>query len=80
MFSQVTEHGRERYSFDPWNKERGEGRRTGRVGETGSGRDWRDRQWALGWRRTDRLAGGEGRETVGYRIKPHEKAALLKGV
>ena len=26
MFSQVTEHGRERYSFDPWNKERGEGK------------------------------------------------------
>ncbi len=25
-FSQVTEHGRERYSFDPWNKERGEGK------------------------------------------------------
>lgn len=43
VFSQVTEHGRERYSFDPWNKERGEGkgessRREG-DGETGTERD-----------------------------------------
>lgn len=26
VFSQVTEHGRERYSFDPWNKKRGKGK------------------------------------------------------
>lgn len=26
VFSQVMEYGRERYSFDPWNKERREGK------------------------------------------------------
>lgn len=66
MLSQVTEHGRERYSFDPRNKERGEGKRSGETaergarGETGQRRDERERQMALGWK-------GDGREAESVR-------------
>lgn len=84
MFSQVTEHGRERYSFDPRNKERGEGRRArnggGGVRQGRGGTGETDRWLWAGGGQTDRQEGGAGRETAGYRIRPHEKAALLKGV
>lgn len=66
MLSQVTEHGRERYSFDPRNKERGEGKSSGETaergarGETGQRRDERERQMALGWK-------GDGREAESVR-------------
>lgn len=66
LLSQVTEHGRERYSFDPRNKERGEGKRSGETaergarGETGQRRDERERQMALGGK-------GDGREAESVR-------------
>lgn len=78
VFSQVMGHGPERYSFDPCNKDWGEGKK--RATEKKDTKRWKRRgvgEGAYGGQRekdrreTDRRLGG---------IRPHENRALLKGV